>query len=172
MRMLLRIAGVLVASLAMLVIEPRLACAQDADTKEVLRYTLTEAGLAKYTAATKKLASLPEDALDACDDDDTEGGGSLDQMAAKLDAVPGAKAALQSVGTTSREYVLFSMSLLQNALAAWAASEPGGTLPPGVSKANVDFLKAHDAELKQLEGLTEQDECTDQGADDEDDSEA
>jgi hypothetical protein len=158
-----RIASAFIVALAMLLIQPYRACAQD-DASEVMAYTLTEANLAKYSAATRKLAALPEDA-DACDDDDTESV-SLDQMAARLDAVPGAKAALQSAGMTSREYALFSMSLLQNGLAAWAASQPGGALPPGVSKANIDFLKKHDAEIKQLGELTDQDDCMEDGSDD------
>lgn len=164
-----QIAGAFLAALTMLPIAPRLASAQDADTKEVQRYTLTETGLAKYAQATKNLASVPGGA--ACDDDDDDAGaGSLDEMAAKLDAVPGAKAAIQSAGMTSREYVLFSMSLLQNGMAAWAASQPGGALPAGVSKANVDFLKKHDAELKQLETFTKRDDCGDEEAEDHDDS--
>jgi hypothetical protein len=163
-----RIAGAIFAALTILLTEPRLASAQDADANEVLRYTLTETGLAKYTEATKKLAALPDEGVDACDDDDAEGA-SLDEMAARLDALPGAKAAIQSAGMTSREYVLFSMSLLQNAVGAWAASQPGGGLPPGVSKANVDFLQKHDAELKQLEGLTDENDCIDAEAEDEDD---
>ena len=163
-----RITGALLTAVAILLIEPRLASAQDADSGEVSRYTLTEAGLAKYTEATKKLAALPGEGVDACDDDDAEGA-SLDQMAARLDAVPAAKAAVQSAGMTSREYVLFSMSLLQSAMGAWAASQPGGALPEGVSKANVDFLKKHDAELKQLEGLTDENDCIDAEAENEDD---
>ena len=162
-----QIAGAFLAALTMLLIAPRLASAQDADTKEVQRYTLTETGLAKYAQATKNLASVPGGA--ACDDEDA-GAGSLDEMAAKLDAVPGAKAAIQSAGMTSREYVLFFMSLLQNGMAAWAASQPGGALPAGVSKANVDFLKKHDAELKQLETFTKRDDCADEEAEDQDDS--
>jgi hypothetical protein len=163
-----RIAGAIFAALTILLTEPRLASAQDADANEVLRYTLTETGLAKYTEATKKLAALPDEGVDACDDDDAEGA-SLDEMAARLDALPGAKAAIQSADMTSREYVLFSMSLLQNAVGAWAASQPGGGLPPGVSKANVDFLQKLDAELKKLEGLTDENDCIDAEAEDEDD---
>jgi hypothetical protein len=45
------------------------------------------------------------------------------------------------------------MSLLQNGLAAWAAGQSGGELPPGVSKANVDFVTKHDARLKELASL-------------------
>jgi len=55
-----RIAGAFLAATTMLLIAPHLAQAQDADAQEVMRYTLTEAGLAKYSQATKQLAALPE----------------------------------------------------------------------------------------------------------------
>jgi hypothetical protein len=79
--------------------------------------------------------------------------------------VPAAKAAIQSSGLTTREYVVFSWSLLQNGLAAWAVSS-GGTLPAGASKANVDFYKKHEAEIQQMEGLKSSD-CEDAGAEEE-----
>ena len=160
-----RLAGTFLAATTMLLIAPHLAQAQDADAQEVLRYTLTEAGLAKYSQASKQLAALPDQGRGACDEDDTEAK-SLDQMAAKLDSVPGARAAIQSAGMTSREYMVFSLSLLQNGMAAWALSQPGGTLPPGVSRANVDFMKKHDAELKQLERLKPKGSCDDEVAED------
>ncbi len=131
------------------------AGAQDADTQEVTRYVLTDAGLAKYARAVRSLAALPS----SCDDEST---GSIAGMVGKIDAKPAAKAAIQAAGMTSREYVVFSMSILQNGLAAWALTQPGGTLPAGVSKANVDFIKRHEAELKQLEGVSKGD-CDDDG---------
>lgn len=136
------------------------AVAQDRDAREVQSHVLTDAGLAKYTQATKKMAALPGG---DCDDDDAQ---SVDQMTAKLNASPGAKAAIQSAGMTTREYVVFTWSLLQTGLAAWAVDQPGGKLPPGTSKANVDFYKKHEADLKQLEGLRRDDNCDgDRGAD-------
>ena len=65
---------------------------------------------------------------------------------------------------TTREYMVFSMSLLQTGLAAWALEQPGGKLPPGVSKANVDFYKAHKAALEKL-GAGSKDKCDDSGDD-------
>jgi hypothetical protein len=161
-----RITGVLLAAAVMMLTMPRFASSQDADTQEVLRYTLTDSGLAKYVQATRQLAALPGGVPGNCDDEDTESA-SLDEVVARVDAVPGAKAAIQSAGLSTREYMLFSLSLLQNGMAAWATSQPGGTLPPGVSKSNVDFVKKHDAELKQLEGLSKQGDCGDETADDE-----
>jgi hypothetical protein len=157
-----RYSGGFLAAMAIALLLQSPAFAQDADTQEVLRYTLTEAGLTKYINATKKLATLP----DSCEDEDDDGNANtIADMVAKIDANPGARAAIQSAGMTSREYAVFTMSLVHHAMAAWAVNQPGGKLPPGVSQANVDFLNAHEAQLKPLEGLG--DKCSDEAAEEE-----
>ena len=122
-----------------------IAAASDKDTREVSSYVFTEAGLAKFTKATQNLAAVPG----ACaeQEDDGSNSQSIDQMVAKLNAVPGAQAAIQSAGMTTREYVVFMWSMLQSGMAAWAMSQPGGKLPPGTSQANVDFYRKHEAEM-------------------------
>ena len=142
---------------------PGIAIAQDHDTQEVQRYALTDAGLAKYSAATKKLAALPGNPAGACDDNGETG--SIAAAAAKLEAAPGAKAALTSAGMTAHEYIVFSFSLLQNGMAVWAVSQSGGKLPPGVSQANVDFYKKHAAEIESLP-KSHEGECDDSAGDD------
>ena len=120
------------------------------DTQEITNYALSAAGLSKYAQATKNLAALP----DGCADDDSDAEtDSITAMVARIDSVPGATAAVKSAGLSTHEYVVFSMSLLQNGVAAWALTQPGGTLPPGTSKANVDFVNQHGAEIKQLQSL-------------------
>ena len=141
---------------ALLVAGAQGARAQDKDAAEVQRYVLSDAALARYTTATKNLAALP---AGSCAEDDDSDSRSIDQMVAKINSVPGAQAAVQSGGMNVREYVVFSLSLFQNGLAAWAVDQPGGKLPPGIAKANVDFVKKHGAELKQLEGLRRDDGC-------------
>jgi hypothetical protein len=136
--------------LAITLLVPPTATPQGTDDQEVMRYVLTDAGLTQYARATRSLAALPASAS-GCEDDDSAAT-SISEMVAKLDAWPGAKAAIESSGMTSREYIVFSMSILQNGLAAWVLSQPGGSLPAGVSKANVDFINRHEAELKTLEG--------------------
>jgi hypothetical protein len=158
-----RFAGSLIVVALTLLGLPRVAPAQNADAAEVQRYTLTEAVLAKYTQATKNLAAVES----ACEEQDSDAE-SIDEMVAALDALAGATAALQAAGIAPREYVVFSLSLLQNGLAAFAASQPGGQLPPGVSKANVDFVTKHNTELEQLAELQS---STCDGALGEDDSE-
>jgi hypothetical protein len=129
------------------------ASANDKDTREVAAYVLTDAGLAKFTQATAKLAAVPG----ACakQDDDGSNSQTIDQTVAKMNAVPGAQAAIQSAGMTTREYVVFMWSMLQSGMSAWAQSQ-SGKLPAGVSQANVDFYKKHEAEMT---AIGENDPC-------------
>ena len=121
----------------------------DSDTREIQGYELTEAGLAKYTQATRNLDALGTNPSTGCDDDGASAT-SLDKMVARLDAVPGVKSAIKSAGMTTREYLLFTWSVFQNGMAAWALDQPGGKPSPGVSMANVDFYRQHEAEFKKL----------------------
>lgn len=154
-----RFFGRFLVAMAVAFVSQSAALAADADTQEALRYTLTEAGLAKYAQATKKLSALP----DTCEDEGSDTT-SIADMVAKIEATPGARAAVQSAGMTSREYAVFLMALVHNGIAAWAASQPGGKLPAGVSKGNVDFVNAHRAEI---EALNRQDGCGDDAPEDE-----
>ena len=85
----------------------------------------------------------------------------MDASVAHINSVPGAQAAIQSAGMTTREYVVFTLSLFQSGMAAWALTQPGGTLPPEVSKANVDFYRAHEQALHQLGPQQGSDTCSD-----------
>ena len=86
-------------------------------------------------------------------------------MVAKLNAVPGAQAAIQSAGMTTREYVVFMWSIMQSGMSAWAQDQ-SGKLPPGVSQANVDFYKKHEADMA---AIGENDPCDDDSAEEEED---
>ncbi|MGQ0428626.1 MAG: hypothetical protein ACT4UQ_01650 [Gammaproteobacteria bacterium] len=139
---------------------PATVVSQDRDTQEIQRYVLTDAALAKYKVATTKLAALPPGGCD--EDDDTP---SIAAVVAKLDAMPAARAAITSAGMTTREYIVFSFSIVHNAMASWALSQPGGTLPPGTSQANVDFIKRHAAEIESLPKASE-DACDEEATED------
>jgi len=129
----------------------------DRDAKEVANYVLTEAALAKYTKAVHKLQSVKGELPQDCDSDEDQR--SLNDAAARMDGHPGTKAALKAAGMTSREYLVFSLSVFQNGMAAWALEQPGGTLPSGTKPANVTFYRAHKAELEKLGELTKQADC-------------
>jgi hypothetical protein len=145
----------LVTAMATLVSVPVAAQAGgDRDTDEISRYKLTEAGLVRYTEATRNLGSLAKGKSDSCasdgEDDVAETGASLDAAVARLESIDGARPAIQSAGMTTREYVVFSWSVLQSGLASWALEQPGGKLPAGVSMDNVSFYRKHETALRKL----------------------
>lgn len=129
----------------------------DGDTKEVADYVLTEAALAKYRQAVAKLQPLMGQLSQDCDRE--EGSTSLNDMATRMDGVPGVKPALKAAGMTSREYLVFSWSVFQSGMAVLAAQQSGGKLPPGVKMANVNFYRSHEAELTKLGELSKQADC-------------
>lgn len=147
---------------------PCTAASSDSDHREISAYVLTEAGLAKFKQASEKLSAVPGACERMDEDDDDEGSAkeSLDEMVARVNAVPGSKAAIQSAGMTTREYAVFIFSMLQSGMSAWAQDQ-GGKLPPGVSQANVDFYKKHEAEMA---AIGENDPCDDDSAEQGDDT--
>ncbi|HEU4516821.1 MAG TPA: hypothetical protein VFR77_05925 [Steroidobacteraceae bacterium] len=130
----------------------------EADIREVRTYVLTEAVLGKYVDATRKLSAIPLD----CEADE-RGIDSLSDAAAKIDAMPGAKSAMKAAGLTSREYVVFAFALIENAYAAFSLEQPGGKLPPGISIANVEFLRRHSGVIERLANETEVAGCAEGG---------
>jgi hypothetical protein len=160
-----RATALIVAAAATLAVTA-IAAAADNDSREVASYVMTESGLAKFAQATENLAAIPG----ACaeQEDDGSNSKSLDQMVAKLNAVPGAQSAIQSAGMTTREYVVFMWAMLHNGMAYWAASQPGGKLPPGTLQSNIDFYKKHEA---QMAAIGENDPCDDESGEDEEPTE-
>jgi len=128
----------------------------DADAREVNSYRLSEPTLAKYADATRRLSGALAENPPPCDDSSDD---SLSAMAARLDASPGASAAMRAAGMTSREYLVFSLAIFQAGMGAWALTEGGGELPPGVSEENVAFFQAHEAEIQELSGLLPESHC-------------
>ena len=159
-----RLAGMLVAIVAFALGAAAPAAAQDRDAQEVSRYVLTESGLAKFAQATRNISAVPG----ACERKD---GRRLrrpeihrpDGREAELRAGhPGRRSSPPAC--TSREYVVFMFSMMQSGMAAWAVSQPGGKLPPGVSQANVDFYKKHETAMA---AIGEGDPCGDNPGDEE-----
>lgn len=128
--------------------------APDADAREVSAYQLTEPGLGKFTRATRGLLALHVD--DCAEEADAK---TISEAVAKLDATPGAKAAIEAAGMTTREYIVFSFSMMQSGLAAWGLEQPDGKLPPGVSADNVEFYRKHAIELQRLAEETDDSNC-------------
>jgi hypothetical protein len=150
-------------ALCVLALGPTASHAQnagDTDKREIAAYKLTDAGLDKYVQATRNLKGVK---INDCDEGSDSP--SINEAVAMMDAAPNAKAAVQSAGMTTREYIVFTFSLIANRLAVWAMDQPGGKLPPGVSLANVDFLRAHAADMEKLGEELGGATCDDEGED-------
>jgi hypothetical protein len=162
MSLRIQLANAFAVAVTIALAAPGAATANDKDTREVAAYVLTDAGLAKFTKATAKLAAVPG----ACakQEDDGSNSQTIDQTVAKMNAVPGAQAAIQSAGMTTREYVVFMWSILHNGMASWAVSQPGGKLPPGTQQSNVDFYKKNEAKMA---AIGQNDPCDDDSGEEE-----
>ncbi len=144
---------VLILALAL----PMLSFAEDKDAQEINRYVLTDAGLSRYIAAIERLRPYAGK-ITSCDDTQAS---SIGAMAARIDRIPTAKSAITAAGLTTREYVVFSFAMFQAGMAAWSL-EQGGALPPGVSKANVDFYRKNRAKIDGVPPLDDGD-CDETG---------
>jgi hypothetical protein len=78
--------------------------------------------------------------------------GSLNAMAAKIQAFPAAAAALRAEGLTPRDFAKFMLALVQGGLAA--GLQKAGllkTTPEGTNPANIKFILDHEAELTRMQ---------------------
>lgn len=135
--------------------------ASDQDAAEISAYALSVAGLEKYRQATTNLAQLGEALSQNCDED--QGDPSLDVMVAEVRGIPGAAEAIESAGIPVREYVVLTWAMIQAGFAAWGLDQPGGELPPGVSMANVEFFRAHEAEFQKAASQVPSEDCDEEG---------
>ena len=152
-----RFAGLFIVAATIGLAVPGAAAANDNDKRERSRPTRSASPASRNSRRRRRTSSAVPGACARKDDDDDSNSQSLDQMVAKLNAMPGAQAAIQSAGMTTREYVVFMWSrCCRTGMAAWALKQPGGKLPPGVSQANVDFYKKHEAAMT---AIGENDPC-------------
>ena len=142
-----------------------------AATKAVATQMQNDPRYKAYTAKEKELKALQKkeertdadderieklqqelEAMNQSDDQKVSNDASLTEMAQAYDKIPGMKAALGSVGLTSREYAKFSLCALEAGMVA--AMQKNGIamkLPEGVQPANVQFMKDHEKDFVALQ---------------------
>lgn len=134
------------------------AKSSDADLRELSRYTLTMPDFNKYAAANENLSKAPKQE-ESEDDDEASDNESLDEMAARIEKVPGARKAIESAGLTVWQYAVITMALFQASFAQFAIE--AGADPAKVAKdasvnpANLKFVKEHKADLEKLKKPSE-----------------
>lgn len=140
------------------------------DDEVLARFRLTEAGLVKFTQASRSfiaIAKADSAALEQQSSEDSDGM-TIAQMAALYDGHPGLKRAITSAGMTPREFVTFLMSMFQAGMGAWLVEQQGGKfdkVPAGIPHENIRFYQQHRAaleaigeEMKAVEGRSSDEE--------------
>ena len=109
---------------------------------------LDKARLDRYFAALANLGALvkQDPSLDGLEMGDSE---TTEQFVARIEAQPRIRAALAQAGMSAREYVRTSEALVASMyLVSMLETGTIKELPPEANKANVEFVKAHMAEIE------------------------
>ena len=127
----------------------------DKDLKEISAYTWT---MPKYQQLMTAMVNLGKAAQrDPKLTDSLEGSGNLtiDQAAARYGAVPPVKQALADAGMTPRQYAVAQGAWLQSAMSygvmkQYKLTADSVSKTTGVSKANLEFFRTHEAEIERM----------------------
>ncbi len=125
------------------------------DLQTISAYTLT---MPKYTQMTTAMMNLGKAAqMDPSLAAALENSGnlSLDDMAARFDGVPPLKKAIGDAGLTPREFAVAQGAALQAGMAygimkQYKLSPDSVSKSTGVSKANLEFIRVHEAEIERM----------------------
>ena len=127
----------------------------DKDLKEISAHTWTMPKAKKLMAAMLNLGMAAKNNPTLVETMEGSGNLTLDQTAARFDAVPPAKRVLADAGLTSREFAVAQGSWFQSAMSysvmkQYKLSADSVSKTTGVNKANLEFFRAHEAEIDQM----------------------
>lgn len=154
-----RIAGFWLAWLMLIATEghtgPR-ASQVDADDKELASYRLSMdkvRKLVEFQRAVNKAAAADPGLRKRVTANDSPSGESIAEMVRRLESEPKMAAITRSVGTTPKDLVLTTISLMQVAMVVQlrkVGAPPPKELQAGLAKANLDLWRANSAEIERL----------------------
>jgi hypothetical protein len=127
----------------------------DKDLKAISGYTLSMPKYKQMTTAMLNLGKAAQKDPGISGALESSGEATLDQMIARLNAVPQARKAIADAGLSTREFALIMMSSLQAGMSYGLMKQlhltPDSVAKTtGVSKANLEFFRANEAELEQM----------------------
>jgi hypothetical protein len=125
---------------------------------DVSNYELSMDRMRKWIAAMKGFAAEAKRDSTAASAMQMDQNASTSQMIANLERHPLAKRVLSQAGLSARDYVWTTAAYMQAAMTAGVMQMPGAKAPEGMNMKNVEFVKAHNAELETMmreAGMTE-----------------
>jgi hypothetical protein len=148
------IAGLLTAS-SLLASAASAQAQGDKDLKAISGYRLTMPKYKQMMTAMLNLGKAAQQNPNISAALENSADAPLDQMIARLDAVPPARKAIGDAGLTTREFALIEMATLQAGMAYGLTKQlhltPDSVAKTtGVSKANLEFFRTNEAELERM----------------------
>jgi len=133
------------------------ATTREPTANDIADYKLDMDKMRKYSAAMKGFASLAKTDSAAAEAMGTHANETTAQTIARIESSPAAMRVLRDVGLTAKDFVWITAAWLQAAMTqAVLESSPQSKLPEGQNPQNVEFLRAHRAELEAMTKAFEQ----------------
>jgi hypothetical protein len=130
---------------------PPAVTAHEPTPNEIADYKLNMDKMQKVSAAMNKFAVLGKADSVAAEAMATHTNETMAQTIARIESSPTAMQVLTESGLTPRDYVWITAAWLQAAMTlAVVESSPQSRLPAGQNTQNVEFIRAHRAELDSL----------------------
>ncbi|HEX6060364.1 MAG TPA: hypothetical protein VFZ11_15245 [Gemmatimonadaceae bacterium] len=156
----------LLGAAAVVLVTGSAAAQSSADEQAVAAYRLTMPALKKAGQATERMLELvlrdeglARELETLAEEEDEESDQSISDIVAAYERMPKLKGAITGTGLTVREFVVMQLAMLQSALVvAFQDAENTGkeiTIPPGISKENVAFVRANWDELQRMSRRTQ-----------------
>lgn len=126
-----------------------------ADEAALAHFRLTTDNLAKATQASRNIAQLgatdPRLLKRLDQESPLSDAQTLQQAADRLAGIPQVRRAIQRAGLSPRDYILVSFTIADAAMAnAYARAGRTQASPPAIAKDNLDFVAAHQPEVRQF----------------------
>jgi hypothetical protein len=129
---------------------PAAAPAGEPTANDVSNYELNMDRMRRWVAAMKGFAAEAERDSAAAEAMAMDQNASTAQLVARLESHPLAKRVLSQAGLSARDYVWTTAAYMQAAMTAGLMQMPNAKAPEGMNMKNVEFVKAHNAELEAM----------------------
>lgn len=131
--------------------EAAITTGHEPTANDIAEYKLDMDKMKKYSAAMKGFATLARTDSAAAGAMGTHANETTAQTIARIESSPAAVRVLRDVGLTPKDFVWITAAWLQAAMTqAVLESSPQSKLPEGQNPQNVEFLRAHRAELEAM----------------------
>lgn len=145
-----RVPYVAAAACLLAALAPMRAHAQSDYDTALLEYELTTAKLKAWEQASVAAAQALKGRTDQVEEEAADADETLEEMVARMDAVPEIRRAAHGAGLSTMEFVTIGLVMFQAMTADQILQmNPQADPPENLNPANLDFVRTHKAEVQQ-----------------------